>query len=158
MGNTARPIPEGFHTVTPHLVVKNGHEAIELYKRAFGAEELSRSPGPDGTGVMHASLKIGNSVIMLNDEFPDWGVKGPQSIGGSPVTLHLYVEDVDTWYKRAVDAGASETMPVMDAFWGARYGKLTDPYGHRWSIATHKEDVTPEQLQQRAAKAFSSGE
>ena len=152
-----KPIPEGFHTITPHLVVSNGNEAIEFYKKAFGATELARSPGPDGKSLMHASLKIGDSIIMLNDEFPDWGMKGPESIGGTPVTIHLYVDDVDAWFERASRAGATETMPVMDAFWGDRYGKLTDPYGHHWSIATHKEDLTPEQIQKRSEAAFPSG-
>ena len=103
---------------------------------------------------MHASLKIGNSAFMVNDEFPDWGILSPSSIGGTAVTIHLYVEDVDAAFTRAVDAGATETMPVTDAFWGDRYGKLTDPFGHRWSIATHKQDLTTEQIQQAAAAAF----
>lgn len=150
-----KAVPDGFHTITPHLVVKNGNEAIEFYKKAFGARELSRSAGPDGTRVMHASLQIGDSMIMLNDEFPEYGAKGPRSIGGTPVTIHLYVDDADTWYKRAVEAGATETMPIMDAFWGDRYGKLTDPFGHEWSIATHTEDLSPEEIGKRAQEYFS---
>lgn len=149
-----KPIPDGFHTVTPHLVIKDAAGAIEFYKRAFGAEEVERMPGPGGHGIMHAELKIGNSMLMLCDEFPDMGAVGPQSLGGSPVSIMLYVEDVDAVFKQAVDAGAKETMPVADMFWGDRYGKLTDPFGHQWAIATHKEDLTPDELRKRGEEFF----
>jgi PhnB protein len=147
-----KPIPDGFHTVTPHLVVKNGLKAIEFYKKAFAAREISVSPGPGGT-IMHATLQIGDSIVMLNDEFPDFGCKGPESIGGTPVTIHLYVDDADKWFDRALATGATETQPIEDAFWGDRYGQVTDPFGHQWSIATRKENLTQQQIEQRAAAA-----
>lgn len=148
------PIPEGFHTITPHLVVRDGNAAIQFYKRAFGAEELARMPGPDGQSVMHAELRIGNSILFLCSEFPEMGARSPQALNGTPVTLHLYVENVDRAFARAVEAGATALMPPQDQFWGDRYGKLADPFGHHWSIATHVEDVTPEQCAERAAKMF----
>ena len=149
-------IPDGHHTITPHLVVKGGAEAIDFYKRAFGAEEIGRMPmpGPDGqVKIGHAELRIGNSFLFLADEFPEYGSTGPN--GHSPVSLHLYVTDVDTAFQRAVDAGATVTMPLADMFWGDRYGKLVDPFGHHWSIAEHLEDLTPEQMQERMASAFA---
>jgi len=152
----AKAIPEGYYTVTPHLVVKDAGGAIEFYKKAFGAEEVFRMPGPGGK-VMHAELKIGNSHVMINDEMPDYGALGPQSIGGTPVTLHLYVNDVDSTFKRAISAGGKEEMAVADMFWGDRYGKLVDPYGHKWSVATHKEDVSPEECARRMEKEFGKG-
>ncbi|TWT44635.1 hypothetical protein RAS1_10500 [Phycisphaerae bacterium RAS1] len=142
---SAAPIPPGFSTITPHLVIRNAAAAIEFYKKAFAAEEVMRMPGPDGKSVMHAELKIGNSIFMLADEFPDMNCHSPQKYNGSPVGIHLYVTNVDAAFKRAVDAGAKVTMPVTDMFWGDRYGKLTDPFGHEWSIATHTRDVTPEE-------------
>jgi uncharacterized glyoxalase superfamily protein PhnB len=151
----ARPIPEGFHTITPHLVIKGASEAIEFYKRAFGAEEICRMPMPGNDGQMkigHAELRIGDSVLFLADEFPSYGSVGPGDT--SPVSLHLYVTDVDASYSRAVEAGAKATMPVADMFWGDRYGKLVDPFGHNWSMATHKEDLTPEQMEERMAGAM----
>jgi len=151
---SAKPIPEGFNSVTPHLVVKGAAEAIEFYKKAFGAEEMVRLPGPDGNSIMHASLKIGNSVVMLVDEFPDKGCLSPDTTNGTPVAIHLYVEDVDTVFNRAIEAGAKETMPLENTFWGDRYGKLEDPFGHSWSLATHIEDLTPEQIMEGAAKVF----
>ncbi len=151
----AQPIPEGFRTITPHIICKNAAAAIDFYKKAFGAEEISRMPGPDG-GIMHAELRIGDSALMLAGEFPDMGCVGPQTLGGSPVTLHLYVKDCDALFDRAVKAGAKELMPIEDQFWGDRYGKLEDPYGHHWSIATHKHDYTKDELKQRAAKAFEN--
>jgi len=157
MPATAHPIPEGFHTVAPHLIVKGAGDAIAFYRKAFGAEEVRRMPGPDGKTVMHAELKIGNSMLMLADEFPDYGCVGPKTIGNSPVTVHLYVNDADAVYNQAVKAGATPTMPLQDMFWGDRYGKLTDPFGHHWSIATHKEDVSPQECARRAAAAFSGG-
>lgn len=153
----AKPIPDGYTSITTHLIAKGAGQAIDFYKKAFGAEELMRIPGPDGKSVMHGEIKIGNSILMIADEFPDYGCVGPKTLGGSPVTIHLYVNDVDASYKRAVDAGATATMPVTDMFWGDRYGKVTDPFGHHWSIATHKEDVAPEECAKRMAAAFSGG-
>ena len=152
MAKPAKPIPDGYHTITPHLIVKGAAEAIEFYKKAFGAEEVMRMPGPGGM-VMHAELRIGDSHFMLNDEFPSFGKMGPKSIGGTPVTIHLYVTDVDALYGRAVKAGAKATMPIADMFWGDRYGQVEDPYGHQWSLATHKEDLTPEECMERAKAA-----
>jgi uncharacterized glyoxalase superfamily protein PhnB len=134
------------HTVTPHLICAGASDAIEFYKRAFGAVELSRMPGADGK-IMHASIRIGDSVIMLNEEMPEWGALGPKALKGSPVTIHLYVEDADAAFEKAVGAGAKVTMPLDDMFWGDRYGKLEDPFGHQWSIGTHVRDVTPEEMQ-----------
>jgi PhnB protein len=150
MPQKAKAIPDGFHTISPHLTVKNGEQAIEFYKKAFGAEAVRVTKGPDGT-LMHADLRIGDSMLMLNDEFPDWKVLGPQALGGTPVTVHLYVQDADAAWKRAVDAGCSVKMPLQDQFWGDRYGQLVDPFGHQWSIATHIEDPTPEEIQKRMA-------
>jgi uncharacterized glyoxalase superfamily protein PhnB len=153
----AKPVPEGFHTITPHLCVRNAGEAIEFYKKAFGAEEIFRMPGPDGHGVMHAEVKIGNSHLMMCDEMPQmehW--VSPAKLNGTAVCLHLYVEDVDRAFQRAVDAGATPSMPVMDAFWGDRYGKVTDPFGHEWSIATHQQDLTPEEIAKGAEEFFAN--
>ena len=152
MAKPGKPIPDGFHTVTPHLTMKNAGEAIEFYRKAFGAEEVARMPGPGGS-VMHAEIRIGDSPIMLNDEFPEHGARGPKTIGGTPVSIHLYVNDVDALFDRAVKAGAKVTMPIADMFWGDRFGKLEDPFGHQWSLATHKEDVTPEECMERAKAA-----
>lgn len=157
MATHVKPIPEGYHTVTPQMVVRKAAEAIDFYRRAFGAEELHRHLGPDGKSIIHAALQIGDARVMLSDEFPDWGVKSPQSLGGTPVSLHLYVPDADTAFQRAIKAGATVTMPLSDQFWGDRYGKLQDPYGHQWSISTHIEDVSPAEMQKRAAAAFSGG-
>ena len=140
------PIPEGMHTVTPHLVCAGAADAIEFYKKAFGAVEMMRIPIPNGR-VMHACIRIGGSQIFLVDEMPEWGAVGPKSLKGSPVTIHLQVEDVDAMVDRAVKAGARVTMPVADQFWGDRYGKLEDPFGHHWSVATHVRDVTPAEME-----------
>jgi uncharacterized glyoxalase superfamily protein PhnB len=147
---SVRRIPEGFHALTPHLTVKDAAGAIDFYKRAFGAVELSRAPGPDGNGLWHADLMIGDSHLFLNDEFPDMGGTAPPTLGGTPVTVHLFVEDADEIFARAVGAGATVTMPIENAFWGDRYGIITDPYGHSWSIASRLEDLTPEEMMQRA--------
>ena len=147
-----KPIPEGMHAVTPHLVCAGAADAIEFYKKAFNAVEMGRMPGPEGK-LVHALIRIGDSSVMLVDEFPDWGSFGPKSLKGSPVTIHLYVEDVDATVQRAVAAGAKVTMPVDDTFWGDRYGKLEDPFGHHWSVATHVRDVSPEEMQRAAQKA-----
>ncbi len=146
---TVNPIPEDMHTVTPHLVCAGAAEAIEFYKKAFGAVEGGRMPGADGK-LMHAMVRIGDSTVMLVDEFPQWGCFGPKSLKGSPVTLHLYVKDVDAAFAKAIDAGATATMPPQDMFWGDRYGVLQDPFGHNWSIATHVRDVSPEEMQKAA--------
>jgi len=139
-------IPQGMHSVTPHLICAGAAKAIEFYKAAFGATEEARLPGPDGR-LMHASVKIGDSQVMLVDEMPEWGALGPKSLKGSPVTIHLYVDDVDAVVARAVKAGAKVTMPVAEQFWGDRYGKLEDPFGHHWSVATHVRDVSMEEAQ-----------
>ena len=142
-----KPVPDGMHTVTPHLVCAGAAEAIEFYKKAFHAVEEGRLPGPDGR-IMHAMIRIEGSAVMLVDEMPEWGALGPRSLNGSPVTIHLYVEDVDAFVERAVAAGAKITMPVADQFWGDRYGQLEDPFGHRWSVGTHQRDVSVEEMQQ----------
>ena len=147
-----KPIPEGMHTVTPHLVCAGAADAIEFYKKAFDAAELGRLPGPQGK-LMHAAIRIGDSAVMLVDEFPEMGAFGPKSLKGSPVTIHLYVEHVDAAFERAVAAGAKVKMPLADMFWGDRYGVLEDPFGHYWSIATHVRDVSPEEMQQAMQKA-----
>ncbi|MGA3138350.1 MAG: VOC family protein [Xanthobacteraceae bacterium] len=144
---TTKAIPDGMHTVTPHLICANASAAIEFYKKAFNASETSRLPGPGGR-LMHASLRIGDSTVMLVDEMPEHGALGPKSLKGSPVAIHLYVEDADATAAQAVAAGAKTIMPVTDMFWGDRYGQLEDPFGHRWSIATHVRDVTPVEMQQ----------
>jgi PhnB protein len=156
MTNQIKAVPEGFHTLTPHLVIKGASQAIEFYKKAFGAQEIVRLPGPDGKSIMHAQLKIGDSPLFLVDESPEMGNRGPQSHGGSPVTIHVYVDDVDTVYNQAVAAGAQVRMPLADAFWGDRYGQVADPFGHQWSLASHKEDLTSEEIGKRA-QAFFSG-
>ena len=142
------------HSVTPHLICAGASEALEFYKNAFDAVELSRLPGSDGK-LMHASVRIGDSVIMLNDETPEWNALGPKALKGSPVTIHLYVEDADAVFDQAVRAGAKVTMPLDDMFWGDRYGKLEDPFGHQWSIGTHVRDVTPEEMQKGMAEMSS---
>jgi uncharacterized glyoxalase superfamily protein PhnB len=154
--NGVKPVPDGQHTVTPHLVVRGGAQAIEFYTKAFGARELMRSPGPDGKALMHAAVQIGDSRVFLCDEFPAWGVLSPLARGGTSVTINLYTEDVDRVFKQAVAAGAKVTMPLQDMFWGDRYGKITDPFGHEWALATHIEDVPPEELARRAKAAFCS--
>jgi len=151
----ANPIPEGYRTITPHLVIKGAAKAIEFYKRAFGAEELSRMPmpGPDGqVRLGHAELQIGDSRLFLADEFPEQGSTGPN--GSSPVSFHMYVTDADAVFEQAVAAGATVSMPLANMFWGDRFGKLVDPFGHHWSIATHLEDPTPEEMNERMAAAF----
>jgi PhnB protein len=146
-----KPIPEGMHSVTPHLVCAGAADAIEFYKKAFDAVDLGRLPGPQGK-LMHAAIRIGDSTVMLADEFPDWGSMSPKSLKGSPVTIHLYVRDVDAFVARAVAAGARITMPLENMFWGDRYCKLEDPFGHHWSVATHIRDVSPEEMQQAMRK------
>jgi PhnB protein len=151
---SVKPIPEGYHTLTPFLTVRNAERAIEFYKQAFGAQERGVAKGPDGK-VMHAELKIGDSVIMLSDEYPEFGSLSPQSVGGSPMGLHIYIENVDAAFDRAVKAGAQVEMPVMDQFWGDRYGKLKDPFGHKWSIATHVKDMSADEMKRSMDDAMS---
>ncbi len=155
MTSKVRPIPEGYHTATPYLTIRNAAQALDFYKRAFGATEVMRMTSPDGR-VGHAEIRIGDSAIMLSDEFPDMDARSPQMIGGSPVMIHLYVEDADALVKRAVDAGATLQRPVEDQFYGDRAGKLADPFGHVWWIATHVEDVPPQEIEKRAAAMFGS--
>ena len=150
-----KPIPDGFHSITPSLVINNANEAIEFYKKAFDAKEIYRFPTPDGK-ILHAMIQIGDSFVMMSDEFPTMGSKSPSSIGGTAVTLHLYVEDADKIFKQAIDSGAVVTMPIMDAFWGDRYGMVVDPYGHSWAIATHKIDMTPEGMRKAGEEYFAS--
>lgn len=139
-------IPRGMHTVTPHLVCAGAMDAIEFYKQAFSAQEITCLPGPDGQ-LMHAQLRIGDSSIMLVEESPGRGSFGPKALKGSPVTVHLYVDDADAFVARAVKAGATITMPVEEMFWGDRYGQLEDPFGHHWSVATHVRDVSQAELE-----------
>ncbi len=146
-----KPVPDGMHTVTPHLICAGAADAIEFYKKAFNAVEEGRLPGPQGR-LMHAMVRIEGSAVMLVDEMPEWGAFGPKSLKGSPVTIHLYVEDVDAFVNRALGAGAKITMPLADMFWGDRYCKLEDPFGHHWSVATHIRDVNPEEMRQAMQK------
>ena len=155
MTHTVRPIPEGYHAVTPYLFIKGAAQALDFYKKAFGAKELMRMAQPDGR-VGHAEIQIGDSHVMMADEFPEMGARSPKTIGGSAVMLHLYVEDVDAVFQQAVAAGATVERPVADQFYGDRAGGLEDPFGHRWYIATHKEDLSPEEIGKRAAAAHKS--
>ena len=152
----ASPIPQGSHSVTPHLIVRNAAKAIDFYKQAFGAEEVFRMAMPDGK-IGHAEIKIGDSLVYLADEAPDWGALSPETLKGSPVTIHLYVTNADAAYERATKAGATPTMPLADMFWGDRYGKGKDPFGHNWSIATHVEDVSPEECERRMKQFMAKG-
>ena len=154
MPSHAKPIPDGYHTATPYLAVHDAAKAIDFYKRAFDATELHRMQGPQGK-VMHAELKIGDSIIMLADEMPSADTRSPQSLGGTTAGIFLYVKDVDAAYNKATAAGAKATMPPADMFWGDRYGKVADPFGHSWSLATHKEDVAPEEMKKRSDEFMS---
>jgi PhnB protein len=150
-----KPIPDGYHSVTPYLICDGAADAIEYYKKASGATELFRMDHEGKVG--HAELKIGDSPIMLADEYPQMGYRSPKSLGGTPVSIMIYVEDVDTIYKQALDAGATEVKPLQDQFYGDRSGTLTDPFGHVWTVATHKEDVTMEEMNRRMAAAHGAG-
>ncbi len=150
---SVKPIPEGYHTLTPYLTVRDAARAIEFYKQAFGAQERGVMKGPDGK-VMHAEIKIGDSIIMLADEFPEFGALSPQTSGGAGMGLHIYVEGVDAAFDRAVKAGAQVEMPVSDQFWGDRYGKLKDPFGHKWSIATHTKDMSADEMKRNMDEAM----
>lgn len=150
-----QPIPEGYNTVSPYLAVDDAERAIEYYKKAFGAEETVRMNAPDGR-IGHAELKIGDSHIMLSDPFPQSSTKPPTELGGTSVSIFMYVEDVDAVVQKAVDQGATVTMEVEDQFWGDRFGSITDPFGHNWSIATHIEDLTPEEIEERGRAAMAA--
>jgi uncharacterized glyoxalase superfamily protein PhnB len=147
-----KPIPPGYHTIVPHLVVRNAKDAIDFYKKAFGAEERARMLMPTGQ-ILHAELQIGDSRLFLAEEMPMGGCKSPQTLSGTATTLHMYVENADAAVDRAVKAGATVTLPLMDAFWGDRYGRLKDPFGHEWSVATHQRDLTPEEMAKAAQDA-----
>ena len=149
-------IPDGFTTLTAHLVVEGAGAAMDFYKRAFGAEEMGRAPMPDGKKLMHGLMKVGNSMLMLVDSFPEFGAKSPKELGGSPVTLHVYVTDADAAFRRAVDAGCTVAMPLADMFWGDRYGKVKDPYGHEWSIATKIKNLSPAEMEEAQKAAFAA--
>ena len=149
-----KKIPEGYHSITPVLIVKDGNAAIEFYKKGFDVEERHRMKSPDGR-VAHAELKLGDSIFMLSDEYPEMKCHSPNSIGGNPVSMYVYVEDVDELFNKAISAGAKVLDPVKDQFWGDRHGRLEDPFGHLWSIATHKKDLSEEEMKRAAEAAFS---
>jgi PhnB protein len=151
-----KPIPDGYPRVSPYLIVDGAAAAIDFYTSVLGATERMRMPGPDGR-IGHAELQLGESVVMLADEFPDMDIKGPKTIGGSPVTVCLYVEDVDATFKKALAAGAKESRAVEDQFYGDRTGQFEDPFGHHWSVQTHVEDVSPEEMDKRSAKMMAEG-
>lgn len=156
MADETQRIPEGLRSVTPHLVVKGAADAIEFYVKAFGAIEVFRMPMPDGRGLAHAEVEIGDCRIFMADEFPQWGGKSPRTLGGTPVALHLQVADVDSAYDRAVAAGAEPTMRPADMFWGDRYGKLRDPFGHEWALATHVRDVPLDEMREAMKQAMAA--
>lgn len=149
------PVPEGYHTITPSLSIDGAADAIEFYKRAFGAQERARMPMPDGK-IAHAEIQIGDSIVMVSDPFPQATVRPPTEIGGTAVGLFLYVEDVDALHQQAVEAGATSTMEPEDQFWGDRFGSVVDPFGHHWQIATHKEDLSEEEMQRRSQEAMAA--
>jgi uncharacterized glyoxalase superfamily protein PhnB len=151
----AKDIPDGYHAVTPAITVRDGAQVIDFYKRAFGAKELMRIPGPDHKSIMHAEVKIGDSIVMLSDEQPGMGCRAPASVGGPTGYLYIYVPDADATFKQAVGAGAKVVMPLTDMFWGDRFGQVEDPSGHRWGLATHKEDVSPEEMGKRQREFFA---
>lgn len=152
MSNSVKPVPDGYHTATPYLTLKDASEAIDFYKRAFGAVEVFRMNGPDGK-IGHAEIRIGNSRLMLGDESPCSEAKAPESLNGTTAGIFLYVEDVDASFKRALDAGARQTGPLQNMFWGDRFGRLTDPFGHKWMLASHVEDVSPAEIEERMCVA-----
>lgn len=156
MPTPGKPIPGGYHSVTPYLTIRGASEAIEFYKNAFGAAELMRMPGPGGKTLMHAEIKIGSSIVMISDEFPDFQVFSPSHFNGTTASLLLYVEDCDAVYQRAIAAGAKSFRPPEDMFWGDRMATIYDPFGHKWSIGTHQLDLTPGEMAE-AAKAASKG-
>jgi len=154
MTASVKPVPEGFHTATPHLIVRDAAQAIEFYKKVFDAEERMRMPSPDGK-IMHSELKIGDSIIFLSDEFPNMGGKSPQTLGGHSGGVYLYVPDVDDVFQRAIAAGGKSSGPVTDMFWGDRHGNFTDPFGHSWGVSTHTEDVSEEEMGKRAEAFYA---
>src|SRR5258708_27877177 len=154
MPESVKAVPAGFHTLTPHLTVRDADKALEFYKNALGAEVLNVAHMPDGE-VMHAGLRIGDSMLMLNEEMPEFGALSPLSNGGAGVTIHIYTENVDAAFDRAVSAGAKVAMPLMDQFWGDRYGMVADPFGHKWSIATHTKEMSPEEMQSAQEEAMA---
>ena len=154
---SVKPVPDGYHTLTPFLTVRDAPRAIEFYKQAFDAVERGVAKDPTGK-IMHAELKIGDSIVMLSDEYPEFGSVSPLSIGGSAMGLHIYLEGVDAAFERAVKAGAQVEMPVMDQFWGDRYGRLRDPFGHKWSIGTHVKDMSEDEMKKGMDEAFARAE
>jgi uncharacterized glyoxalase superfamily protein PhnB len=152
-----KPIPDGYHSVTPTLTISGASNAIEFYKKAFDAKEMYRFPGSDGKSIMHAEIRIGDSAIMLCDEMPEMGCLSPKSTGGPSGSIYLYVNDADSVFSKAISAGANQMMPMMDVFWGDRVGILSDPFGHRWTVATRKKDMTPEEIQ-KAGTEFMKGQ
>jgi PhnB protein len=156
MSATVKPIPDGYHSVTPYLMIKGANDAIEFYKKAFNARERMRVPGPGGK-VMHAEIEIGDSVVMLTDEFPEMGALGPNSIGGTPVSIHLYVDEVDKLFAQALAAGGKILRPLQNQFYGDRSGGLIDPFGHKWHLAQHIEEVSPAEIERRLQEWKKSG-
>jgi PhnB protein len=154
MAEKVQAVPAGFHTLTPHLTVRNADKALEFYKNALGAEVLGAARMPDGR-IMHAALRVGHSMLMLNEEMPEYGGLSPQSLNGTGVTIHIYTDNVDEAFNRAVSAGAQVKMPLMDQFWGDRYGLVQDPFGHKWSLATHVKDLSPEEMQRAQDEAMA---
>lgn len=157
MSGSVKPIPDGYHTATPYLIVQGAAQALDYYKRAFGAIETMRLPGPSEGTVGHAEIRIGDSMLMIADEFPEMGARGPMALGGSPISIVLYVEDVDAVFRQAIAAGGTEVRAVKDQFYGDRSGAVTDPFGHTWYISTHKEDLSIEEIRKRAAAAAAHG-
>jgi PhnB protein len=155
MAKSVNPIPAGYHTLTPYLYIRGAGEAIEFYKKALGAKELFRIPSPDGKTIGHAEIQIGDSIIMMADEMPAHGIKGPQTLNGTSASFLLYVKDVDAAFKQAVDAGGKVTRPLENKFYGDRMGTLVDPYGHEWSLGTHIEDVSPEEMSKRVKAEYA---
>jgi PhnB protein len=156
MTTKVKPVPEGFHSVTPTLTLKDSRKAIEFYKKAFGAKVLEIMPSPDGKGTMHASIQIGDSILMMGDERPGQSCKSAESLGASPISLYVYMPNVDAVFKQALAAGATQTMPVADMFWGDRCGSLKDPFGYSWMIATHNRDLTEEEIREGAESFFAA--
>jgi PhnB protein len=154
MAPKVNPIPQGYHTVTPSLMVRGAEKALDFYRKAFNAEETLRMPGPDGK-IIHAEFRIGNSVMMLGEEMPEMGGKSPQSLGGSPVSFFIYLENVDEAWQRAINAGAKQVMPLADMFWGDRAGCVDDPFGHHWWLAQHIADLTPDEIKKGQEEFFS---
>jgi len=154
MSNQVKPIPDGYHTITPHMVLSDAARAIEFYATAFGAKEIMRVPGPDGKKIMHAEVQIGDSRVMICDEFPEMGCVSPEKIGGSSVSMFVYVEDVDAAHKKALEAGCKEKMPCTNTFWGDRHSQVADPFGYSWSLSMHVEDLPAAEMKKRQEEHF----